>query len=374
MEIPDRAEIVIIGSGIIGLSTAYYLACRGCRNIVILEEKAQIGGQTTQKCGGGFRFQFASSLNIQLSQLSYQLLKDLEQEAGFLFPFQRTGYLFVVTEKREEATWKQAIAMQNKLGVHSQWLSPAQVRSHLPMLCLDGVQGAAWHADDGWISPFPVVKAYQTLVVQKGIRLFPSTKVRAIQTADKEVRQVFTTRGCIATPLIINATGPWAAHICRMVGHELPLRPIQHQVCILSSRPEFPSGLPTIIFPQEAIGFRHNGPDILAGMTDDSIEAEPGQPKIKADLEQKLLLHAARRLPAIEAARPLSRLVGFYDSTPDQHAIIGQLPSVKGLYCIAGFNGHGFMHAPACGLLLSEEITQGHAHTLNISPLHPERF
>lgn len=374
MSFPGKAEVIIIGSGIMGISTAYYLVRHGCHNVVLLEGALHLGGQTTQLCGGGFRCQFSSRINIELSLMSMRLLQELSEETDVPITLRRTGYLFAITQTKEMQVFKQAIALQKKAGVRTEWLSSRIVRELLPMMCLEDVQGAAFNGDDGMIDPQTVMQAYLTEVKQAGAMLLPAVPVTGIHVEKGRVYHVVTPYGHIATSIVVNAAGPWAGEVCRLVNYTLPVVPVRHQVLVTNPVKNFPMGMPTVIFPGEGMGFRHRGERVLIGITDKPGNAGASQLQFSNTLEANLWSLAIRRFPALQTTAITHRQVGLYEMTPDGQPIVGQLPGIGGFYCIAGFNGHGFMHAPACGSLLSQQILDGQAHSLDISSLRIERF
>jgi len=375
MSFPKEAEVVIIGGGIMGICTAYYLARRGCRRVIVLESALHLGGKSTLQCGGGFRHQFSSRIEIELTRLSQTLLRELGVESGHQFELHRNGYLFVLTRPEDVWQFKQARILQANAGVRTEWMDLTSLRQMLPMMELDDVMGATFTADDGWLDPLKVVQAYLAdLKRNPEIMLLPAVSAQEIRSKAGRVHQVVTAYGAITTPIIVNAAGPWAGQVGQMAGCFLPVAPIRHQMFFTEPLEVFPPEMPTIIFPGEELGFRHKGAYVQAGCTDTEERPRHDQTGISMTLAECLAARAYRRLPALRRVPIVVHAAGLYERTPDQLPIIGKVPLLEGLYCITGFNGHGFMHAPACGLLLSEEILDGRAGSLNIDALRIERF
>src|SRR5512135_1172061 len=132
--LPKTADVVIIGGGVMGVSAAYHLAARGCRNVVLLERADFLGTEATGKCAGGIRYQFSTEINVRLSQLSLPMLERFEEELGQSIDLRWPGYLFLIDNERDLATFRANVAMQNRLGVPSRILSLAELAARVPLL------------------------------------------------------------------------------------------------------------------------------------------------------------------------------------------------------------------------------------------------
>jgi sarcosine oxidase subunit beta len=255
----------------------------------------------------------------------------------------------------------------------TEWLTPEQVRGRLPMMQVDDVQAATWHARDGLADPNSVVQGYISGARRLGVTCLAGTEVTGIQVAGGRVRGVLTTGGEIATPVVVNAAGPWAAEIGAMAGLEVPVVPVRRQIAVTTAIPQLPADFPFVIDFAQSLYFHREGPGLLTGMS------KPDEPpsfdqRVDHDWEMTHFEAAMARLPLLADVGVSSRWAGLYEVTPDAHPIIGSVPELPGFYCVAGFSGHGFMHGPACGLLLAEEIMDGKAHSLDISSLRLSRF
>ncbi len=373
-EFPTSAEIVVIGSGIVGLSTAYYLARRGCRNVVVLEATEFLGGITTNQCGGGIRSQFTSSINIQLSLLSDRLRKDLESEADIPLRLQKTGYVFMASSREYVARLQAALPLLHAAGIGAQWLEKDDLAEMLPMMELHGVSGGSYHSEDGRLDVHAVVNSYKILLTRLNVQQYTEAEVVQLMVTNGRVQKVVTSRGEITTHVVINAAGPWAGKICRMVDYKLPVTTFAHQYCVTSPLDQFRSDQPTVIFQDDGIGFRHKDNSVVFGATRPRPFRHSGPPPIDKTFDKKIYKLASKRLPSLQSITILESLVGLYEITPDEHSIVGPLPGTEGFFCAAGFNGHGFMHAPATGYLLSELVLDGRSNTLDTQLLSIQRF
>jgi sarcosine oxidase subunit beta len=372
MTLPARADIIIIGGGVMGASTAYHLAARGIPNIVLLEKEDFFGQGATGRCAGGVRYQFATEINIRLSLESLPMLERFESEIGQAIDYRKCGYLFVLSRPEDVTAFKHSVAMQNRLGVPTEWLSGDEVRKRLPMMNLEDILAGTFNADDGLVDPNGVVMGYIAAAQRLGVKAFTSCPVTAIDTQQDRVRGVSTPLGQISARVVVDATGPWSSVTGAMAGIEVPVTPLRRQWLTTSALPDLPADFPFVLDFAQSLYFHREGPGLLTGMSNN--QEQPGfNQNIDPDWELVHMEAAIARLPMLEKAGLASRLAGLYEVTPDAHPILGKTP-VEGYYLITGFSGHGFMHGPIGGKLMSEIILDGYAHTVDVSQLDLARF
>jgi len=372
-EMPTQAHIVIIGGGVMGASTAYHLARRGCRDVVLLEREATFGSGATGKCAGGIRYQFSTEINIRLSQLSLPMLGRFEEEIGQAIDLRWPGYLFLLTNEAEVAMFRQNLDLQHRLGVPTEWLSGDEVRRRWPQLKTEDVLAATFHSGDGLADPNSVVNGTIQAARRLGVQALTETVVTGIDTEGDRIRGVSTSRGRIACDIVVNAAGPWSAAASEMAGLPLPVRPLRRQLLTTTPLPELPADFPVVIDLARGIGFHREGEGLLTGMPNP--DEPPGFDESVDEAWELIHLEAAiERLPLLAQAGRLSHWAGLYEVTPDHHPIFGSVPGLSGYYLVTGFSGHGFMHGPASGLLMAEIILDGHASTLDVSMLDYGRF
>ena len=356
-----------------GTSTAYHLALKGCRNVLLLERESFFGMQATGKCAGGIRHQFGTEINVRLSLLSLPMLDRFEEELDQPIDLRYCGYLFLLTKEEDVAAFRQQVVMQHRLGVETEWLEPAQIADIVPLINLDGILAGTFGVRDGLADPNSVVQGYVSGARRLGVKLLNDVAVASIRTEGGRVRGVVTNHGEIATPVVVNAAGPWVGEVGKMAGVDIPVVPVRRQIVVTGTIPQVPPDFPFVIDFAQSLYFHHEGRGILTGMSN---PAQPVSFDQSVDEEWELVhLEAAmKRLPILEQAGLASRWAGLYENSPDAHPILGRISGVEGFYCIGGFSGHGFQHGPACGLLLAEDILDGAAHTLDITPLDNARF
>ena len=371
--LPSTADVVVIGGGVMGASAAYHLAARGVKNVVLLEKHEFLGAEATGKCAGGIRYQFSTEINIRLSQISLPMLERFERETGQSIDLRWPGYLFLLDNPRDLAVFRQNVALQNRLGVPSQLLTVEETQSRVPLLNLEGVIGAAWHAGDGLADPNGVVQGYAAAARRLGARFFTGTEVTGIRLEAGRVAGVSTQQGDIQTRAVVNAAGPWAGKVGALAGIDLPVVPIRRQIAVTTPLKGVPDDFPFVLDFSRSLYFHREGKGILTGQS--NANEKPGfDQSIDHSWTEQHLENAMWRFPLLAQAGLLREWAGLYEVTPDAHPVIDTLGHPAGLTIVAGFSGHGFMHGPVAGLLAAELVLDGRAMSLDIHQLRFARF
>jgi sarcosine oxidase subunit beta len=372
VDLPKTASAVIIGGGVMGASTAYHLAKRGVSDIVLLEKEQFFGQGATGRCAGGVRYQFATDVNIRLSLQSLPMLERFAEEMGQPVDYRQCGYLFLLTEQKDIDKFKHNVALQHNLGVQTEWLTGDEIRKRLPQMKLDDVQAGTFNAKDGIVDPNGVVMGYINAATKLGAQTVSGIEVTALKLEGGHIETVQTNQGEISAPIVVNAAGPWAGTLGKLAGVEIPIEPIRRQMLTTTPLPEIPADFPFVIDFAQSLYFHREGDGLLTGMSNPS--EKPGfDQNVDPDWELVNLEKAAARLPLLEKAGLQSHWAGLYEVTPDAHPIFGITP-VEGFYVVAGFSGHGFMHGPIAGKLMSEIILDGKSASVDVSMLDLARF
>jgi sarcosine oxidase subunit beta len=366
------ADVVVIGGGVMGVSTAYHVARRGVR-VVLLERAPFLGSESTGKCAGGIRYQFSTEINVRLSLLSLPMLERFEDELGQAIDLRWPGYLFLLDNETDVCNYREQVVMQNRLGVGSQMLSQAEAAGMVPLLNTDDVLGAAWHAHDGLADPSGVVQGYAAGARRAGAELITGATVTGVCVRGGKVTGVETTEGLIAAPVVINAAGAWAGQVAAMAGLVLPIEPVRRQIVVTAPLKGVPDHFPFVIDFSRNLYFHREGRGILTGQSNTAERPGFDQSVDHAWTEQHLD-NAMRRFPLLAQAGLLREWAGLYEVTPDAHPVIDAAADPAGFYIVAGFSGHGFMHGPAAGLLISEMVLDGAARSLDVHQLRLGRF
>jgi len=372
MNIPNTADIVIIGGGVMGASAAYHLALRGMKNIVLLEKEEFFGTGATGRCAGGVRYQFSTEINVKLSIESLPMIERFKDEIGQDVNYRQCGYLLVATNERDAETFKRNVQLQNSLGVGTELLSGDEVRKRLPLMKFDDAIAGTFNQKDGLVDPNSVVMGYISAAQRLGAKAYADAAVTGIRVEGGKVRGVVTASGSVDAPLVVNAAGPWAGRVSEMAGVSIPITPIRRQMFTTNVMPGIPADFPFVIDFGQSLYFHREGEGLLVGMSNQNEKAGFDQ-NVDEEFEMINFEAGMTRLPLLERAQRASHWAGLYEVTPDAHPIFGKT-SVDGFSVVAGFSGHGFMHGPVSGKLMTEFILDGKFQTLDVSALDLERF
>lgn len=371
--LPKSAHVVIIGGGVMGTSTAYHLAKKGCREVVLLEKETFFGQGATGRCAGGFRHQFATEIDIRLSKHSIRMLARFPLEMGQEIGFNQCGYLFLLSQEENVLAFHSNVELQRRLGVETEWVSVEEIAQLVPIIDLESIVAGTFCGQDGLADPSSVVQGYVKGARRLGATLLAETEALDIEVKAGRVRGVITNHGRIQTLVVVNAAGPWAGQVGAMAGVDVFVKPVRRQMSVTTPIPQVPADFPMVIDFAQSLYFHREGPGILTGMSNH--REPPGfDQSVDLDWQMHHLEAATLRMPILAEAGILNSWAGLYEVSPDALPILGRVTQVEGFICINGFSGHGFMHGPICGLLIAEEILHGSAHTVDISPLRIERF
>ena len=369
------ADVVIVGGGIVGSSIAYHLVAGGCKNVLVIERETAQGKGSTGKSMGGVRAQFSTPVNIQMSLYSIPFYASFEDRLGYPCDYRPQGYLFCATIDKHMAYLRANYEKQVAMGLkHVQLVAGDEIRALFPLLRGDDIVGGSFCSTDGFVDPYSAMIGFMTWAADHGATLWKNAAVTAIGRRGQTF-EVATTRDTVPTPAIVNCGGPWAAEIAAMAGIELPVEPLRRMLVPTEPFDQFPHTAPMIIDMSNGFHFRPESRGFLFAWNDP--EETPGY---KTDFDpafiEKILTRAADRVPVFEsvAVNPKRAWAGLYEMTPDHHPILGESPHVPGFFFANGFSGHGVMHAPATGKVLSDLILTGTTDLINASLLDFSRF
>jgi sarcosine oxidase subunit beta len=372
----EAADVVIIGGGIVGSSIAYHLTAAGCTNVLVVERETHQGKGSTGKSMGGVRAQFATPVNIQMSLYSIPFYASFEERMGHPSGYNPQGYLFLATSDGHLRYLRTNQEKQKALGLKdARMVSADEIARMFPQLRSNDVVGGSFCSSDGFVDPYSAMVGFMTRAAEAGAKLWRNTEVTAIQVDGRVVTGVETTRGPVATRTVVNAAGPWAAEVAKLAGVDLPVEPLRRMLIPTEPFDQFPHSAPMIIDMSTGFHFRPESLGFLLAWADP--EETPG---FKTDFDpafiEKVLTLAADRVPCFEnlAVNPKRAWAGLYEMTPDHHPIIGPAPQLPGFFLANGFSGHGVMHAPATGRIVSDLILRGHCDLVDTRLLGLERF
>lgn len=370
--IKKSAEIVIIGGGVSGLATAYFLASKGMKDIVLLE-KGFIASGSTGRCGAGIRQQWGTEMNCKLSINAcnfYEKANEILEYDGDV-EFKQGGYLIIATTEKEHEQFKKNVALQKSLGIPVEHLTPKEALEIVPFLNIDDVISATFCQKDGHLNPFYVCDAFAKAARRLDVEIYTYTEAKDIIVKNGEIKGVVTDKGTIATEKVMNAAGGYSQIVAKMLGLDIPLYSERHN--ILVTEPVEPFLGPMVMAFQKNLYIQQvpHG-SVLMG------KADPTQPRdlrITSDWKflDEMTQIACDTLPPLKNLRMVRQWAGLYNMTPDAQPVLGSTDKVKGLYMAIGFSGHGFMLGPTTGKVMSEYIL-GEKPSLPIEKLTLDRF
>lgn len=370
-------DVLIIGGGVIGCSIAYHLTKRGCRNVVVVERNT-IGSGSTAKAAGGFRQQFSYEANVRLAMYSINFFEHFHEQLELPpdaegVDFHQIGYLFLLSTPEAFTTFERSAALQQRLGLPVEVLTPEQVGSRWPWLSVHDLVGATYCPTDGYGRPHNVMQAFATQAQRLGASFVEGAEVSAITRKAARIMTVETNRGSFSPGSVIICAGPWSGELGRLAGVEIPVQPLRRMCFVTDPFDAIPQDAPMTIEMPNTFHFRPEGAGFMLG-TSDQDEPYGFHTTMRWEWLERVMEDAAKRVPVLEQAKIHHGWAGLYETSPDHNAILGPIPGVENLLVATGFSGHGVMQSPATGMIMSEFILDGKAHTLDVSDLGIERF
>jgi sarcosine oxidase subunit beta len=367
--LPESADVVVVGGGVIGTSAAFHLAEAGVD--VCLLERDELAGGSTSRAAGGFRAQFSDPLNVALGLRSIEAFTRFAERPGYEIDLRQVGYLFLLDREEDVVAFREGVALQNELGVPSRFVELDEVSELCPLAGLDGVLAATYCPLDGHASPEAVVQGYAAGTRAHGGAVQTGCGVTAIRLAGSEIEAVETTLGAIATGKVVCAAGTWSPEIAAHVGVELPVQPYLREVGFTASSEGLPPTIPLTVDFTSGLYFHREGPGLLFGMADRKQPPGFDAPADPTWLE-KVIEVAERRLPSLLDMGIAGGWKGYYEVTPDHNALVGEASVSRFLYA-TGFSGHGFLQGPAVGEIVRDLLLRREPF-VDVSPLSVERF
>jgi glycine/D-amino acid oxidase-like deaminating enzyme len=354
----ERADVVVIGGGIMGAAAVRYLAELGCRRPVLLERDTLASGSTGH-CAGGVRTLFSDELNVRIGLESIRRLQRFEEEVGEQLDLRLDGYLFLLDNSADVERFKADLVHQVAAGIETRVLTPEETQDIVPQLAVDDLRGAVLNPVAGLVTPDLVVQGCARWAARLGAQVLQSCAVQRIVVASGRVAGVETGRGRIETDCVVLTAGVWSRELAASAGLDLPVEPERRFMYVTEGAPQFPEQLPLTIDFSTSFYFHREGNSILFGGRDQTLD----------DLAPR----AARRLPALAELEVRHTISGFYEMSPDHNAVIGAAAEPAGLVYATGFSGHGFQQGLVVGEHLAE-LALGLEPTFDLSQFDLERF
>lgn len=374
---PRSARVIIVGGGIIGCMTAWFLLEQGLDGeIIVVERDSSYRQSSTALSAASIRAQFGCRVNIELSLFGMAFLRDTRRRwPDADIGLTERGYLILGKADQVDAR-REAMELQRGAGARVIELGLDELRSRFPWLSLDGVAIATLGEGEGWFDAWGLLQATRRAVLQRGAR-FVSGEVCDVKVVGSHVASVRLHDGeVLAADWCVNAAGALSGKIATMVGYPLPLVPKKRTVFHFKAplaAPEIP-----MLFDLSAAWMRPEGDGFIGGIAPNPMQDpnaygdfEPQHALFEEDLWPAL----AARVPVLEQVKLLRSWAGHYDMNLfDHNAFVGPHPDVPNFLFACGFSGHGVMHAPGAGRAVAEWITAGGYRSIDLSGLRVERF
>jgi FAD-dependent oxidoreductase domain-containing protein 1 len=370
-------DIVIVGGGIVGCATGYYLAEAGAlhgRRIVIVEKDPSYAFCSTARSAGGVRQQFSTPENIAMSRVTLDLLRNLKETFGpeADVAYREQGYLMLASEEGA-GVLAANVEVQRRNGGDIELIGADALGERFPWLNTEGLAcGSFGRSEEGWIDPVSLHSLFRTAARSRGVEIMHDT-VAGIEVKDGLVAGVrLATAGAIACGALVNAAGPSAGAVAQLAGIRLPVEPRKRYVYVIDCReaPEAMRKGPLTVDPT-GVWFRPEGRMFITGISPDEADEPPAVDLDAIDysvFEQEVWPRLAARVPLFESVKVVNAWAGFYDyNTLDQNAIVGPHPEIRNFYFANGFSGHGLQQAAAAGRAISELILHGAFRTIDLT-------
>jgi len=377
-DVVGRADAVVIGAGIMGASIAYQLTRRSNLDVVLIDERAPVGGMSGRTFGQ-VRQHYSNEILIKLAIRGFEVLADWQREVGCGDSgYVRLGYLLLVVKPQLEAL-KRNVALGASLGVDTRFVGPDEIKRIEPLLVTDDLAGGAYEPNGGYIDVTRMILSWLAAGQARGLRLLTGTRVNAILTRGGKTIGVDTTAGRIEAPIVIAATNAWARDLLAPIGVDVPIKRLrldmawlrqglgkmQVRTCVTDGnsnvvlRPDLGPYAMVVAYPPAM-------PEVIDPLGNAPPEEEAAH---KARMDKAF----AARLPDYVGAEVVRSVSGVYDVTPDFHPILGWAGGVEGLCLAMGFSGHGLKLAPAIGEVIANTVLERRP-SVDIRPLRLSRF
>jgi len=375
----NNYDVIIVGGGIMGSATAYYLTKIDDKlKVAVVERDPTYTQASTTLSMANVRIQFSLKENILISQYAFNVLENFENEMAVneerpRISYRREGNLFLVDESSHKAALE-ALTLQKSLGCHVEWWSTGKIKEKYPLYEPAGLKGGTFGPQDGHIDAYAVLMAYKAKARTQGAEYIEDEVVKPVTYGNKIAGVKLASDQQLTSGYVVNCAGAWAANVAKSAGVSLPIDPVKRQVFAFDPAVKPGSPLPLTNLPSGLYFRTETGGLILVGK---SMEEDPIGYDFTWDqtrFMEKLWIELAEFVPAFDTLKLVRGWAGLYAvNTFDGNAILGEWPELKGFYLANGFSGHGLQQGPAVGRYISELIT-GQTPTLDLSAFRPERI
>jgi len=372
------ADVVVIGAGINGCTSAYQLVEDGVKKVLLID-KGFVASGPTGLSSGIIRQHYTVKTLAEMARDSLAIFKNFEEEIGGDAGFVQTGVVFFCGEKNR-LPFEKSVAMHQTLGIRERIVSPEELKELEPSLQGDDIGCGAYEPDGGYADPALTANSYSLAAKEAGLEVMTETEVIGLKVQGDRICGVETDKGLISTEVVVNVAGPWGSKIAAMVGIEIPIKASRHPVVNMLRPPQWRTPTPVWIDMVNGWYFKPEGLDaLMVG----SIQPETAEQEVDVEHSSEVTDYeeaaefsrwALERFPVMSEGQVKGGWAGLYDVTPDWQPVIDQFPEVGGFYCAVGFSGHGFKLGPAVGNIVSELVLQGKCTSYDTAVFEFDRF
>ncbi|MFN2216582.1 MAG: NAD(P)/FAD-dependent oxidoreductase, partial [Anaerolineales bacterium] len=367
--IPKHAQVVIIGGGVIGCSTAYHFTKLGWKDVVLLERKQLTSGTTWHAaglvvCGG-----FATETMLYMAHYTRELYRNLEKETGLSTGFKPVGYVEIASSASRLRALRNHANFARSFGINVQDITPGEFKKLWPMADSKGILAGFYTPEDGRANPVDVTMSLAKGARNGGVRIFEDTEVTGIKKKGNRVSGVITNKGEIEAEYVVNCCGMWARNVGRMAGVDVPLQAAEHYYLITEPIEGVSSDLPILEDVDRYAYYREEVGGLMLGLFEPVAVpwGTKGIPKdfsfgeIQPDWDRMLpyLETAMERVPILKTSRVKKLFCGPESFTPDMGMLMGEAPELKNFFVAAGLNSLGILLGGGVGKVLSQWIADG---------------
>ncbi len=372
----ERAEVVIVGGGIVGTSIAFHLTQLGVTDVLLLE-RSHLAAGSTGRSVGIVETNYAPEVDVALAKAGYDEFQRFPEIVGGTADFHPRSYLETVATPEQIPHLEAVQASGRRFGLHPRLVSRDEMTEVFPELRVDDIAAGILSPEAGFCDPHSAATSYAAAAERRGVRVRTRTKVERVLVEHGEVAGVRTDRGDVHTSTVVNAAGPWCNDLNRPLGFELPVLLWQRQIFVTTPHPQIPNDRPLYIDIPGRFYFRQ---ELDGGFVLGLVENDPAEERDLADPETdwgfktRAVEAAVHRIPKLAETSIANAWSGVVTFTPDQLPVLGPVKEAKGFYLANGMSGYGVMISPGVGLALAEMIAHGESKTIDVSALGYARF
>ena len=369
------ADAVVIGGGILGVSTAHFLAKRGFGKVVLLEQRA-LAAVSTGHSAANVRTYYSNPVTVQLSWRAVQMFENDWDELGGDSGFQQVGFLILLSE-RSVGPGEQVVEMQRAHGVDVRSLSPDEIRDIARDIDLDGIVVGNYEPRSGYADPVRTTQSLAKRAREWGLVVHEGVRAKGLRLDGDRVTGVETRDGLIETPIVVNAGGPWGRQVGLWAGMNDSIRWSRETDMVLRLPSDF-GPFPVVSDPELRLYFRPQpGGTVLAGLGSpketEPLDIEDYDTELDSRSRERIEAPLLQRVPALRGADFEHGWASIYTITDDWHPLVGPEPKLRGYYACYGGSGHGFKIGPPLGEALADVIA-GDTPKIDITGFRPSRF